>query len=59
MAGANGYALATCCTPTAQYGCARFRLHARAKSVSLGAMAPVGLKGALGHKMRSCFLERI
>jgi hypothetical protein len=59
MAGAYRYALAASCTPTAQYGCTRFRLHTRTKTVSLGAVAPVGLKGALGHKMLSCFLLKI
>jgi len=49
-AGADRYTLAANRAAAAQHGCAGLGLHARTKSVRLGAMAAVGLKCALGHK---------
>ena len=57
--GADGDALAARRPATAEHGCSRFGLHPRAKAVRLRAMPPVGLKCALGHEMRSCFLSEI
>jgi hypothetical protein len=53
---AHGYALAARRAAAAEHGCARLGLHARAKAMRLHAAAAVGLKCALGHGMRSCFL---
>jgi hypothetical protein len=54
-AGADGDALAPDGATAAQNGCAALGLHACAKSMSLDALAAVGLKCALGHKYALLF----
>jgi len=48
-AGADGNALATDGAAAAEYGCAGLGLHAGTEAVCLDALAPIGLKCALGH----------
>ncbi len=53
-AGAYGDALTPDGAAPAQHGGTAFGLHAGTKTVCLDALAAIGLKRALGHKMRSC-----
>jgi hypothetical protein len=57
--GADGNTLAAGRTTAAQHCCAALGLHTRTEAVLFYAGASVGLKCALGHGMRSCFLQKI
>ena len=57
-ASADSDTLAADGAAAAEHGCAALGLHAGTKAVGLHALAAIGLKCALGHGMRSCFLMK-